>query len=280
MNSRQILATAALLLALSASGCRTTEKGFPRIINEPAPVSTEMRGSFGVLGVLPVAVGTNVHFTAPPNRDEAFDKVSDKTFDRTWDAIDAHGAKEIGGKIAVTVFVSLAAGTAAALIAGVSEPEFRRAQDALRTALAEESFDGGIQREITTALRGSSVKDVVVLPESALTNIDVTAGSRALVNLSRQGVDAVVDVQVTRVSFDFRRRELNPDMAFAPEVVVYIRRVADGTVLHATPFEYRGERRTVTSWGANNAKSFRAEMRAAEQEFARVILERYMSAAR
>jgi hypothetical protein len=279
MNSRQILATAALLLALSASGCRTTEKGFPRIINEPAPVSAAVRGSFGVLGVLPVAVATNVHFTAPPNREEAFDKVSDKTFDRTWDAIDAHGAKEIGGKIAVTVFVSLAAGTAAALIAGVSEPEFRRAQDALRTALAEESFDGGIQRELTTALRGSSVKDIVVLPESALTNIDVTAGSRALAKLSQQGVDAVLDVQVTRLNFEFRRG-LNPDMAFAPEVVVYVRRVADGAVLHTTPLEYRGERRTFTSWGANNAKSFRAEMRAAEQELARMVLERYISAAR
>ncbi|HMJ89120.1 MAG TPA: hypothetical protein VK530_04855, partial [Candidatus Acidoferrum sp.] len=58
---------------------------------------------------------------------------------------------------------------------------------------------------------------------------------------------------------------------------ISVRRVNDGAVLHASYLEYRGAEQKFTTWAADDAHSFRAEIGFAEREFGRAILQQYMT---
>src|SRR4051812_18727315 len=119
-------------------GCRTTaDSDFPRIINEPAPLTESVQREFGVVGVLPVAMATNIHFYAPKDRAGAFEKIADKTFEKMTGSVDwrvPRGGDEAAGNAAGLGFIALAsltAGIVGGAVAGVSEEQFQKCEEQL-----------------------------------------------------------------------------------------------------------------------------------------------------
>jgi hypothetical protein len=66
-------------------------------------------------------------------------------------------------------------------------------------------------------------------------------------------------------------------MAFTPELLVYVIRLRDGAVLHASYLDYQGNRRRFTEWAASNGRALRAEVKLAAQTFVDVLLEQYFA---
>jgi hypothetical protein len=187
-----------------------------------------------------------------------------------------HGVDNALGKLFHGTIVSLSAAALASLVKGVPEGNFERSHAALRHALTNETLGLGIYGELSAAIRASDIPQVKVLSESALAKIKTDARTTDLSPLLEQGVDSVLEIGMTEIAFEMKKG-FNPDISFAPQVTVNVRRVLDGAVLHTKFFEYRGAERKFTDWGAEDARSFRYEMRQAEREFARVMLDYFLS---
>lgn len=268
---------AALVIALAiAAGCQSPERLFPRIVNEAAPVRPELRARFGVIGVLPVAWATNIQFAAPAGRNEAFDKVPSRAWEKTYRTMESDdNTRAEVVRLAASSVLSLSPSAISAFISGVPEADYRRAQDAMRLALAEKRIDAGVQSEIAAALHANKVPGVVVLPLAAMAKIKSVGDQADLSGLASEGIDTVLDISVAQIGFEVVRGE-NPDIAFAPELVAHVRSVVDGRVLHSQFFDYRGEQRKFTEWGAHDAAALRRELAFVDREFARAILEHFL----
>ena len=279
-----VLAVVLAAMSIMFSGCRTNDRtDFPRIINEPAPLAEAARREFGVVGVLPVAMATNAHWYPPGNRPEAFGQVAGKTLD--WLAHSVEWKKSFdkddlaadGMTLGFITLVSLTAGTVGAFAVGVPEEQFRQCDANLRRALKEEPFDAGIQNQIGKLLAKRSLTNVHLLPEASLANIKLHGPKPDLSMFAAQGIDSILDIRVSEIGFELESG-INPEVAFAPEVGIYLIRVSDGKVQHASYLNYRGKKRPFTAWADKNARPFRAEMTIAERQFARAILEQYFAA--
>jgi hypothetical protein len=284
VHGSAILATMLAAMSIVFSGCRTTDRtDFPRIINEPAPLAEATRRGFGVVGVLPVAMATNVHWYPPKNRPEAFERIAGKTWNGLSHFVEWKGTFDKddlaadGITLGFITLVSLTAGAAGAFAVGVPEERFRQCDANLRRALKEEPFDAGIQNQIGKLLAKRSLTNVHLLPEAALTNIKLHGEKPDLSIFAAQGINSILDIRVSEIGFELESG-INPEVAFAPEVGIYLIRVSDGKVQHASYLNYRGKKRPFTAWADKNARPFRAEMTSAERQFARAILEQYFAA--
>jgi hypothetical protein len=276
---------ATVIMLVVASGALTacrTNHDFPRIINEPVPLAESIRRDFGVVGVLPVAMATNVHWNRPKDRGETFGIVGGKTWNHLADSVEWKGTFDKddlasdGMTLGFITLVSLTAGTIGALAVGVPEQQFRQCDANFRQALKEEPFDAGIQNQIGKLLARKPVTNIHLLPESALAKIKLHGEKVDLSMFAAQGIDSILDIRVSEVGFELRSG-INPELAFAPEVTISLIRVSDGTIRHFSCLNYRGKKRSFTAWAENTAKPFRAEMTRAERQFARTIAEQYFA---
>lgn len=288
-------AALSLFITLLWSGCHTTgDQHFPRIINEPMPIAESVRREFGTVGVLPVAMTTNVQFRLPVRRAEIFYQVAGNTWHgmvetmewrssvgtlfgrdddlERWDKDDM-GAD--GATLGFITLVSLATGAVGAAVTGVPEERAQRCQETLLAASHQEPIDVGIDHHLARAVDRQRLTNVHLLPETELANVRKKDAGLDFSAFASQGLDSILDIRVTQLGFEFRRGA-NPELALAPEVAVYVIRVRDGTVLHSTFLKYRGQRRPFTGWAERDAKPFRREMARAEQQFAESILDLYL----
>lgn len=274
-----LLGAASLLFA----GCRSTHRGeFPRIINEPAPLPEALRREFGVIGVLPVAMATNVHWNRPADGSEAFGTVAGKTWSKLMDSAEFSGSFDKddlasdAATIGLVTLISLTAGTASALAFGTSDTEFQRCDARLRKALTEEPIDRGIQKHLEKLVLQRGSTDMQLLPDSALGQIVLRGDKPDFSAFSAAGIDSIMDIRVSELCFEVRNG-LNPELAFAPEITISLHHVSDGTVRHTSALSYRGKRRSFGDWADRDAKSFRSDMKNAERLFARMLVDQYFA---
>ena len=272
---------AAFTLVFS-TGCRTPdEANFPRIINEPAPVPEAVRSRFGVMGVLPVALATNVYFYAPKDGVGVAALVAGKTWNTSrksveWRDVRGSGdALKSGAGAGFLGLTSLAAGAIAGALFGVSDEQFKQGEANLHQALREEPIDAGIQKELARALTAQPATNVRVLPESALALVKLSGGTNDLSALATLGLDSILDIRVAQVGFELKTG-INPGLSFVPLVTADVVSVRDGKIIHASFLDYRGTKKPFTAWAEHDAKAFRSEMKRAERQFARSILEQYV----
>lgn len=275
-QAAQGLLTCALLLLLC--GCQTREPAFPRIVNEPAPLPEAVRGSFGRMAILPPAAATNIHFARPLVPAAVSQRMAMRTYAKLENATrNSEGKLEDAvGRIAFNALVAAGVGAVSGMVSGVSEAEFQRCQARLRTALAEEPLEAGMETELKRIGNRLSRTNVVLLSEQDLSRIKLRGSRADFSDLLELGIESVLDIRPGDVGFEYRPG-VNPEMAFTPEVLIYVLRTIDGAVLHASYLEYRGSERQFVHWAANDAKAFRIELNLAARAFAQSVVEQYFA---
>jgi len=268
-----------VLLLLGAAGCATEEPGFPRIINEPAPVPPLVRARFGVVGILPSAAAASLHFYQPVLPPEAGINLAEKAYREMDRHLDSGNPAGEMSRTTLNTLLSLSPTAVGDVVPGVPVPGFKACQEGLRRAMAEEPLDAGLDRELAKELGPLRGSNVVILPAAAVSKVKALPYAADFSALADDGVDSVLDIRVTDIAFEWRRGA-NPELSLAPKLAVYVIRVLDGRVLHASFLDYRGLRHRLAEWGANDARAFRIEMALAEKAFADSIIEQYFSAGR
>jgi hypothetical protein len=229
------------------------------------------------MGVLPVGAATNIFFYPPPSRAEVFNRVAGRTFDSTYDHVRSRGPGEFASKVMASTIGAVTGGALASLIKGVPPEQFEASQAALRKVLDEESLPAGIQHELEAAITNTHLPALTIVPESAVASArDESGRLKDFSALRSQGLETVLEIHVTEMSFELNTG-FNPDIAFSPQIIAQVRSVAGGSVLYSRYFEYRGEQRKFTTWADDGARAFRDEVGFAAREFARVILEHFVS---
>jgi hypothetical protein len=265
------------VLLLLVCGCQTTEEGaFPRIVNEPAPLPQQVRNGFGRLAILPPAASTNIHFARPPLPAAVAGRMATRTYAKMNQFTRDEDGKleDMPARIAFNALVAASVGAVAGIVGGVSEDEFQRCQLRLRTALAEEPLEAGLENELRRLSAKHGGSNIVVLSEKDLAKIKFRGARADFSDLLLQGVDSVLDIRVGDIGFEYQEGP-NPELAFTPEVTLYVLRTIDGAVLHASYLEYRGTERRFTTWASDDAKPFRIELNLAARAFAQSAVEQY-----
>lgn len=266
-------------LLLLVCGCQTMDEGaFPRIVNEPAPLPADVRSSFGRMAILPPAASTNIHFARPLLPAAVSSQMAMRTFSKLNSFTrDAEGKLEdMPGRIAFSALVAASVGAVAGIVGGVSEEEFQHSQARLRSALAEEPLETGVENELRRIALRQTGTNIVLLSQQDLARIKLRGTRADFSDLLALGIESVLDIRVGDVGFEYREGP-NPELAFTPEVIIYVLRTIDGAVLHASYLEYRGNERRFTNWAADNAKAFRIELNLAARAFAQSAVEQYFA---
>lgn len=263
-------------LAVTLLGCQTPVDHFARIVNEPQPVSAEVRESFGVMGVLPAQPVAPFDFRYPAGVGASMAVIGTESFVAMADSALHFEDADLGGKLEAVAFsaaLATAAGVVGGLFAGVPEGDVRRAQTAIERALEENSIEPRVSAHLYEIAALGRSTNLVAISEAAVaefssggcTNRDVSAFVDA-------GVDSVLILRVIEEGFA-AEPTLNPPMAVDIKLEIQVVRVLDGQDLFVDVLQYRGERRRFTQWGAKQARLFRRELDAAQATFAAVIFD-------
>lgn len=274
--ARQLCAIA--LAAVAVSGCRTGEGDFPRIVNEPMPVSPEVRSSFGVIGVLPADLSTNIEFGQPASPGEAMGVIGTTTFiglaATSTESDEGHPGRQLKD-IAFSAALAGVIGVFGGVMTGVPEGDLKRAQAAMSLALHDNPLEPGIQAQLQQLAVKKHSRNFVPVPEAVRARLNGnTITKESLQALAGSGIDSVMCLQVDGERF-VPGAGLNPPMAVDISLRVLILRVSDGQTLFDQTLEYQGEKLQFTRWGANHAKLFRAELEVAQRTFAAAIFDEF-----
>jgi len=175
------------------------------------------------------------------------------------------GAREIGaldcGTIAAAgLGVAVAGGTIGALVGTVhgavtaeSASRVRTAEAALEAAMADLTVQTTLRDHVLQAARERSSLRFVAVEDGGSTAIAPADEETPATG----GVDAVLEVRVSRIQLT-GQGSVNPPMTLLMAAPVRISRVADGTVLYAETFEYRGhDARKFVEWAADDGLALR-----------------------
>jgi hypothetical protein len=264
------------LVAVAFSGCQTYEDDFPRIINEPMPVSPAQRASFGLIGILPVDIATHFEFGQPDSPGEAADVIGTKAFiglaDTSTRSDEGHPGRQLGD-LAFSAALAGMIGVFGGMLAGVPESDVRQAQTAMSRALRDNPLEAGIQTQLQRLVVKKHCQNLVPIPETIREKlIGQAITKKGLRALAGSGIDSVLCLRAESERFA-PGTGLNPPMAVAINLQVQIVRVADGKLLFDKVLEYEGDKLPFTRWGANHARLFRGELQVAQRTFAGVIFD-------
>jgi len=262
------------LTAVAFSGCRTGEGDFPRIVNEPMPVSPALRSSFGVIGFLPADLATNFEFGQSARPGEAMGVIGTKGFlalaEASTESDEGHPSRQLED-IAFSAALAGVIGVFGGVMTGVPEGDLKRAQAAMSLALHDNPLEPGIETQLQQLTVKKRSRNFVPVPETVSTRMNGnTITKENLQALAGSGIDGVLCLQVDGERF-VPGAGLNPPMAVDINLRVLILRVSDGQTLFDKTLEYQGEKLQFTRWGANHAKLFRAELEVAQRTFAAAI---------
>ena len=272
-------------LAMTGAGCRSPDD-FSRIVNEPMPLSEGTRKEFGTVALLPSDAVPDVLFksydslanAAPPWAIKTFKRLDAATrIDNNFDKPDKRELNDpmnyydVGRLLCVSVAAGAAA-VAEAVVSTAPQAQLDASQAAVRQALEEEPLQPLLEAKVQDVAAARHCEQLVKMPGPLLASLkSQTTTNRIFVSLTNAVIDSVLLVRVHRQQFGVVRR-LNPPMIFAITVDVYIFRAVDGSVSHFNSLEYRSGEHKITTWGANDAKRLRAEIRFAQSRFADSIL--------
>jgi hypothetical protein len=264
------------LAAVTVSGCRTSEGDFPRIVNEPMPVSPAMRSSFGVIGVLPADLTTNIEFGRPASPGEAMGVIGTKSFlalaETSTESDEGHPGRQLGD-IAFSAALAGVIGVFGGVMTGVPEGDLKRAQAAMSLALHDNPLEPGVEAQLQQLAVKKRSRNFVPVPETIRARLNGNAITKeSLQALAGSGMDSVMCLQVDSKRF-VPGAGLNPPMAVDINLRVLILRVSDGQTLFDKTLEYQGEKLQFTRWGANRARLFRAELEVAQRTLAAAIFD-------
>ena len=264
------------LAAVAVSGCRTGEGDFPRIVNEPMPVSPALRSSFDVIGVLPADLATNFEFGQPARPGEAMGIIGGSSFQEMAGASTENDEGHPGRQLEDIAFSAALAGVIGVfggVMTGVPEGDLKRAQAAMSLALRDNPLEPGIQAQLQQLAVKKHSRNFVPIPETVRAWLNGnTITKESLQALAGSGIDSLMCLHVDSERF-VPGAGLNPPMAVDISLRVLILRVSDGRALFDKTLEYQGEKLQFTRWGANHAKLFRAELEVAQRTFAAAIFD-------
>lgn len=265
----------AIVLAISAlAGCRTGEDDFPRIVNEPMPVSPAQRSSFGVIGVLPADLAAHFEFGLPASPGEAADVIGARAFislaDTSMESDEGRRGRQME-EIAFSAALADVIGAFGGVLAGVPEGDVKRAQSAMSQALHDNPLEPGVETRLERLAAKKHCPNLVPVPETVRAWLKGNAVRKEnLPALSGSGIDSVLCLQAEGERF-VPGGGLNPPMAVDINLRLQIVRVTDGRVLFDKTLVYQGNRQIFTNWGAHKARLFRTELLMAQRTFAAVI---------
>lgn len=179
------------------------------------------------------------------------------------------GAREIGALVCGSILlaglgVAAAGGTVGALVGSVhgavtaeSASRVRAAEAALEAAMADLSVQRTLRDHVLLAARERSSLRFVAMEDGGPVAVDAPDDEETPLT---GDVDAVINVRVSAVRLA-GHGSVNPPMTLVMTAPVTISRVADGTVLYAETFEYKGSAaRKFVEWAADEGLAFREEV--------------------
>jgi len=267
----------ALALLVVLAGCQTAGTNFSRVINEPAPLSAEVRASFGTVGVLPDYVLADPRLEFPQNKGQAMGTIAAATFNYLDKTVEPASDKlrDEGAKIMFDAIVASVAGVFGGLLAGIPEPELKKGEAALRAAIQQEPIERGLQAKVYEMAGEARRMNLIPVPAAyaALLKSE-NPTNRNYRMLAGTGVDSVLLVRMAKHRFE-AAEGINPAMVFAVEANMYVIRVADGELIACSSLDYRSRSRTFTHWARRDAKRLRSELRHARDVFTELLLDYY-----
>ena len=256
------------------SGCMTSEPDFARIINESEPVSSTMRASFGVIGVLPTTAGSYFAFTQPVSTGDAIATLTARGMVTAADVSFKSDSYDIGSDMAsfgAGLVLAGVYGAVGGVLTGVPEADMRKAEKAMNLAIRDEPLVPGVLVQIQRLISGSPPTNFMMIPAAMTTNASEASMTNAdYRTLAGPDVDSLLLFKLVNERFAPGKGS-NPRMAVDINLNVRIIRVSDGAELFMKTLEYQGGKLQFTRWGADDAKLFRAELQVAQRTFAEAI---------
>jgi hypothetical protein len=251
-------------LFLGSLGCSHAPVG-------PSPLSAEIRGQLGNLGVA-YQGPASLTVQAKPVRGAAQGAGTGAmtALVGTFQAALSGGGHPMGSAGLIMLspgFVAIGALLGAALAPSAEAVE--EAETLLDLAVADPDLPAAVRDHIVQAVQGQNPQATVVLPDPA-----PAAEDEYLVEAirSREGIDTILEIQGPTIGLWKEGGPINPSLRLSVGVSTRLIRAADRDVLYTFSPEYRGETRTFTDWAADNAQAFREEIPRASEAIAAQIV--------